>query len=345
MTTREPVILITGANGEVGHGLIKHLAHDSNLPAVIAFDLKPLDEALRPLVKQAYQGNILDRDLLQMIHETYEIDTIFHLAALLSSTGERKPFLAHEVNVEGTAYLLEMAVRESQARQQAVKFIYPSSIAVYGLPDVDTKRRAGIISEETHLNPTTMYGCNKLYCEHLGRYYTRHYQQLSDDAVFSVDFRCLRFPGLISAFTVPSGGTSDYAPEMVHAAARGEAYVAFVREDTMIPFMAMPDGVNALIQLSQAPREALRRQIYNVTSFSATAAEIAVLVQNEFPQAQIGYQPHAGRQAIVDSWPTAVNDDAARRDWHWQPAYDMQRTFYDYLFPNIRSYYQVVELP
>ena len=135
--------------------------------------------------------------------------------------------------------------------------MYPSSIAAYGLPSLDdeeARRAASARTSDTH--PTTMYGCNKLYCEQLGHYYARHYKQLAaEPASGRVDFRCVRFPGLISAVTMPSGGTSDYAPEMIHAAAKGEPYACFVRPDTRIPFMAMPDGVDALLQLAAAPRE------------------------------------------------------------------------------------------
>jgi threonine 3-dehydrogenase len=329
--TREPIILITGANGEVGHGLIKYLAEQVPVPQIVAFDLKPLDAALRPLVKHSLTGDILDTDLLETLHRDYEIDTIYHLAAVLSTTGEKYPELAHQVNV--------LAVDDSAARGKAVKFIYPSSIAAYGLPDLATKNAIGAVGEDDYLVPTTMYGCNKLYTEHLGRYYAAHYQQLAETPGIGLDFRCLRFPGLISAFTVPAGGTSDYAPEMIHAAAQGQPYMCFVREDTVIPFMAMPDAIQALIQVAEAPRAALSRTVYNVTSFSATAAAIATLVQAEFPLAQIAYQPSAGRQGIVDTWPAAVDDRRARTDWGWQPAYDMQRTFADYLFPHIRERY------
>ena len=147
------------------------------------------------------------------------------------------------MNVEGTLQLLEFAQRQGESHGRPVVFVYPSSIAAYGLPDAATRARAGAVAEDDYNQPTTMYGCNKLYCEQLGRYYARFYKQLAAErAAGRVDFRCLRFPGLISAITMPAGGTSDYAPEMIHAAAQGEPYACFVRPDTRIPFMAMPDG-------------------------------------------------------------------------------------------------------
>lgn len=339
MTTRTPIVLITGACGEVGHGLIDFFAARDHLPAIVTLDLNPLHDDFLPLVKEHVQGNILDDALLAQLAERYVIDTIFHLAALLSTTSERRPTLAHDVNVNGTLKLLELATRESQALEQPVKFIYPSSVAAYGMPDLATKDALDAVPEDHYLQPITMYGVNKLYCENLGRYYDQHYQQLDDTCPRGIDFRCVRFPGLISAETVPSGGTSDYGPEMIHAAAQGKAYDCFVRPDTVIPFMAMPDAIKALIDLSQAPRQQLTRQVYNVTSFSLSAADFEQLVRAEFPAAQIDYAPHAGRQGIVDSWVAIMDDAAARRDWGWSPQYDQAATFRSYLFPTIRQRY------
>ncbi len=342
--TREPIVLITGANGEVGHGLIEYFSAHADTPDLVTLDLHPLDEKLIPLVKQHFTGNILDTALLEQIHQHYEIDTIFHLAALLSSAGEKNPQLAHDVNVNGTLNLFEMAVRESEGRGQSVKFIYPSSIAVYGIPDLATKKQAGAVKEGDYLTPTTMYGANKLYCENLGRYYTRHYMQLSDTRKIGIDFRSVRFPGLISAHTVPSGGTSDYGPEMIHAAAQGKSYACFVREDATLPFMAMPDAIHALIDLSQAPRENLSREVYNVTSFSLSASDFAEIVQAEFPNAEITFAPSLGRQSIVDTWAGALDDSKAQTDWGWLPRYTQDSMFNDYLFPRIRERYTENEL-
>jgi len=169
----------------------------------------------------------------------------------------------------------------------------------------------------------------------MGTYYSTHYQQLAAKQPTMVDFRSVRFPGLISAFTVPSGGTSDFAPEMLHAAARGESYSCFVREDTRIPFMAMPDAVNALLGLSASPSERLRRRVYNVTSFSPTAGEVRDLALKAFPGAKIDFAPDLKRQGILDSWPADLDDSAARRDWGWHPEYEMGQAFNDYLIPNI----------
>lgn len=336
---RRPVVLITGAGGEIGHGLIARLAATDDRP-IVTLDVNPLDPALARCVAREFQGSILDRGLLDRILAEFEVDIVYHLAALLSTRSEFTPVTAHRVNVEGTLHLLEFAQREAESHGRPVKFLYPSSIAVYGLPDLDTKLRVGRVREEEHTQPTTMYGCNKLYCEQLGRYYARHYKQLAAERQSGrVDFRAVRFPGLISASTVPSGGTSDYAPEMIHAAARGESYACFVRPDTRIPFMAMPDGVEALLALAAAPRDRLTRVAYNLRAFNPSADEIRAEVLRAFPGAAIGWQVDLKRQGIVDSWPADVDDTAARRDWGFSPTYDFARAFQEYLIPTITRRY------
>ncbi|HEX5474387.1 MAG TPA: NAD-dependent epimerase/dehydratase family protein [Vicinamibacterales bacterium] len=336
---RKPVVLITGAGGEIGHGLIAQLAGRRDR-AIVTLDVSPLDATIAPKVDREITGSILDKDLLQRLIAEYEIDLVFHLAALLSTRAEFTPVAAHQVNVEGTLNLLEFAQREGESHGRPVVFVYPSSIAVYGLPDRATKDGAPKVSEDQWLHPTTMYGCNKLYCEELGRYYARYYKQLAaQPAAGRVDFRCVRFPGLISAVTVPSGGTSDFAPEMIHAAARGEPYACFVRPDTRIPFMAMPDAVEALLQLAAAPRASLRHTGYNVAAFNPSADEIRDVVVQAFPGAQITWHPDPKRQGIVDTWPADVDDRAARTDWGFVPQYDFGRAFTEYLIPTIRRRY------
>jgi threonine 3-dehydrogenase len=337
--TRKPAVLITGANGEIGHGLIASLAADGTRP-IVTLDLTPLDPGLARLVAREFTGSILDHVLLERLLAEFEVDLVFHLAALLSTRGEFTPVMAHQVNVEGTLQLLEFAQREGESHGRPVVFVYPSSIAAYGLPDLETRARAGAVGEDEWNLPTTMYGCNKLYCEQLGRYYARFYKQLAAERLAGrVDFRCLRFPGLISAVTLPAGGTSDYAPEMIHAAARGERYACFVRPETRIPFMAMPDGIAALQTLAAAPRERLSRTAYNVRAFNPSADEIRAIVLKAFPDADITYQVDVKRQGIVDSWPADVDDAAARRDWGFAPRLDLDAAFDDYLIPTIRSRY------
>ena len=337
--TRKPAVLITGANGEIGHGLIASLAADGSRP-IVTIDLTPLDPSLTRLVAREFTGSILDKGLLDRLIAEFEVDRVFHLAALLSTRGEFSPKLAHQVNVEGTLQLLEFAQRQGESHGRPVIFVYPSSIAAYGLPDAASRARAGAVKEDDWNQPTTMYGCNKLYCEQLGRYYARYYKQLAAERMAGrVDFRCLRFPGLISGATLPAGGTSDYAPEMIHAAAKGEPYDCFVRPDTRIPFMAMPDGIEALQTLAAAPADRLTRTAYNVRAFNPSADEIRAIVMKAFPGAEIGFQVDEKRQGIVDSWPADVDDSTARRDWGFAPRYGLESAFADYLFPTIAKRY------
>jgi len=337
---RKEVVLITGANGEIGHGLITTLGERHDVE-VVALDVQPLDESLVPYCTRFIQGDILDNMLLGRLVAEYEIRSIYHLASILSTKAEYNPETAHRVNVEGTLNLLRLAVEQTSWQGRPVKFIYPSSIAAYGLPSIEVKNSSGPVQEDQFLNPTTMYGCNKLYCEHLGMYYARYYRQLAADRPRNtVDFRCLRFPGLISAVTLPTGGTSDYGPEMLHHAAQGRPYACFVRPDATLPFMVMQDAIKSLLLLESAPREALTQLVYNVTSFSISAQEIYELAIHYFPGAEISFSPHHSRQAIVDTWPAELNDAAARRDWGWWPEYDQERSFSDYLIPAIRARYQ-----
>jgi nucleoside-diphosphate-sugar epimerase len=336
---RKPVVLITGASGEIGHGLVSRLGRDPDR-AIVTLDLNPIATELAPLVRQQYVGSILDTQLLDRMLAEYEIDLVFHLAALLSTRSEFAPTTAHKVNVEGTINLLEFAQKQGESHGRAVAFLYPSSIAAYGLPSLEAKTSAGKVKEDDFTHPTTMYGCNKLYCEMLGDYYARHFKRLAAGPQSGrVDFRAIRFPGLISAATQPSGGTSDYAPEMIHAAAAGKPYTCFVRPDTRIPFLAMPDAVEALLTLAEAPRERLTRTAYNVGAFNPSAAEFRDIVLKHFPGVSITMQPDEKRQGIVDSWPADVDTTAARTDWAFRPRYDLERAFREYLIPSVTERY------
>lgn len=337
---RKSVVLITGAGGEIGHGLITRLANEDARP-IVTLDVAPLGPAVTRYVHREITGSILDRSLLERVLAEYEVDLVFHLAAVLSTRSEFTPVAAHQVNVEGTLNLLEFAQKEGESHGRPVVFMYPSSIAAYGMPSLEVKSRAGRVKEDEYLHPTTMYGCNKLYCEQLGHYYSRHYKQLVADTLSGkVEFRAVRFPGLISAVTEPSGGTSDFAPEMIHAAAKGEQYRCFVRPDARIPFMAMPDGVEALIALASTSRDRLTQTAYNLGAFNPSAGEIREVVLEAFPGATITFSVDAKRQGIVDTWPADVDDSAARRDWGYAPAYDFARAFSEYLIPTIRQRYR-----
>lgn len=338
--TSDNYILITGANGEVGHGLIDKLQESrrSQKKKIIAFDLSGLDPKLQEKVDINLKGDVTDEQLINEVINKYNIDTLFHLAAILSTSAEKNPDLAHKVNVNGTFNLLSSAYKKAEEDKRVIKFIFPSSIAVYGIPDMDTKKLHPKVHENEFLNPITIYGVSKLYCEQLGAYYSDNYSQLLSQKHY-LDFRCLRFPGLISAQTVPTGGTSDYAPEMLHAAAQGKSYECFVREDSVIHFMAMPDAIDALLMLTYAKKDKLNSRVYNIRGFSASAKQIEEIVKRHFPKANISYKVNPERQKIIDSWSEDVDDSNAVKDWGWKAKYDFKKAFEQYLIPSIKNKY------
>ena len=340
---RKPVILITGANGEMGHGLIKTLSANKQAN-ILALDLETLSDSHSNRVFESIQGDILDQKMLDMINTEYEISSIYHLAALLSTRAEFSPMIAHDVNVNGTLNLLSLALQQAKSQGETVKFFFPSSIAVYGMDSLEEKKSAGAILETEYLNPKTMYGCNKLYCEQLGAYFSQNFQQLS--AAFSpdlLDFRSIRFPGLISAVTMPTGGTSDFIPEIIHNAVMKKPYDCFVDADTRMPFMSMPDAITAILKLMECPEENLNRKVYHITAFAPTAGEFKEKTLEFFPRAEIGYKMNESRQKIVNTWPENVDDNAAKNDWNWEPDYDFESAFSDYLVPGLTEFYNIQE--
>jgi len=346
MATR--TILITGASGEIGHSLSETLASRPDCEVVL-LDMK-VPQGSRTSISPTgvtqhwVDGDITDKAALDALFARFDFTDIIHLAAILSTGGERDPLKAHLVNVEGSLNLLERARQQSEARRPLGKkptvFVFPSSIAAYGIGSPAQKYQSGATQEGQFLNPITMYGINKLYVEHLGRYYSTNFGSLAGDRGM-IDFRSVRFPGLLSADTVPTGGTSDYGPEMIHAAAQGKPYNCFVSAKTALPFMAMPDAVHCLLSLMDAPAENLMQRVYNVTSFSITAEEIRTVTTKAFPAAKIEFVIDAKRHAIVESWPVDMNDAAARKDWGWAPRLNRDATFNEYLIPRIKTRYQV----
>lgn len=304
-------VLITGAGGQIGSDLAEALTGRG--ATVVATDIAARPERIR--CDAWHHLDIVDRNAVLSLFRQVQPDVVFHLAAILSARGEEVPQQTYAVNELGTFHVLE-ACRDSGVRQ----LMFTSSIAVFGagVPDPTP--------DDTSLVPTTMYGVTKVGGELLGNYYRERY---------GFDFRGVRFPGLISA-TLPGGGTSDYALFMYVDGVRIGAYEAFCRPDTRIPLMYMPDALRALIELSDAPRERLRRCVYNIAAFSPTAAEIAASVRRLVPEAKITFRPDPQRQAILDSWPRVLDDRGAREDWGWKPAFDLEQMTDD-LVPRIRA--------
>jgi threonine 3-dehydrogenase len=329
----KPTALVTGANGEMGSLLVPSLVERGF--DVVVIDLDAVAPGLEEQCKEAVQSSILDYEVMRGLFGKHTPSHIYHLAAVLSSKAETDPDLAHSVNVEATIEMYRMC-RELSSGGPPLRFLFPSSIAVYGMPDAAIKDEQGAVRETEWLVPSAMYGCNKLYCELIGSYLSEA-RGAADHA--ALDFRAIRFPGLISAETQPTGGTTDYAPEMIHAAAQGKPYTCFVSEETRLPFMTMPDGIEALLKLAEADASQLSTRIYNIRGFSASAGEIKKEVLAQFPDAAIGFESVPFRQAIVDSWPADINDELARADWGLSPKHGLAEAFGGYLAPALRKRY------
>lgn len=300
-------ILITGAAGQIGSELTPALRERHGQDQVLATGL---DE--EPPFSEPYaQLDVTDVDRLRSLVEEHDIDTIYHLAALLSAKGERNPQLTYQVNVGGLYNVLETA-REFDIQQVMV----PSTIAVFG---PETPENPG---EETVLRPTTMYGISKVFLELMANYY---YDK------FDLDVRGVRFPGILSYKTLPGGGTTDYAVEAFYGALESASYTYFVREDTQLPMMYMPDAIDALLQLAEADDADLRyRCEYNVSALEFTAGELTAAIREHIPEFEATYEPD-DRQEIADSWPDRIDDTAAREDWGWSPDYDLDALVADML--------------
>lgn len=295
--------LVTGAGGQVGLDLIRALLERGD--EVHASDLasRPAAAVDLPPDLPWHHLDVTNAEQVSACIAKLRPERVFHLAAILSARGEADPALTYRVNQGGTYNVLE-ACRLAEVRQ----LIFTSTIAVFGpgLPET--------VADDVGLHPTTMYGVTKAAGELLCEYYSKRY---------GLDCRGVRFPGLISA-SIPGGGSSDYALFMYIDGVRKGAYEAFCRPDTRIPLMYMPDGIRALIELSNAERSKLSRCIYNIAAFSPTAVEIADTVSAALPNgADFTFKPDPVRQGILDSWPSALDDQNARRDWDWAPRYDL----------------------
>ncbi len=306
-------VLLTGAGGQLGGDLLDALVAAGH--QVVATDLKPRPDATDGDRLRWRALDVTDAAAVDATLAEERPDLLFHLAAILSAAGERAPERAYAVNQTGTWNLLEASRKHGVGR-----FVFTSTIAVYGpdLPDPTP--------EDVALQPGTMYGVTKASGELLCAYYRRRH---------GLDCRGVRFPGLISA-SLPGGGSSDYALFMYVDGVRVGAYEAFCRPDTRIPLMYMPDGVRAVLELAEAPAAQLRRTVYNIAGFSPRADEIAADVARAVPGVAITYAPDPLRQGILDSWPRALDDRAARADWGWRPRFDLQ-AMTDDLVPRVRT--------
>ena len=316
------VILITGSNGEIGKSLINKLSKNNN---IIALDLCHNSKSS---IKKI-EGSILDDSILNNINNKYRLSEIYHLAAVLSTKAQKNPTLSNEINYHGTIKLLELARLQTKKYNQPIKFFFPSSIAVYNMLNSDLNNN---INEKDKINnPITHYGKAKLNCEKIG---VKKY--LNE----GIDFRCIRFPGIISAISKPTGGTSDYAPEMIHAAFLNEKYNCFVNNKTILPFIAMPDAITAIIKLMNSSKENIKSRVYNVTSFSPSVNDLEFKIKEFFPNFKLSYDIDNNRQKIVDSWPNFINDSLAKKEWNWSCDFNFDNFFINYINPNLKEYYK-----
>ena len=295
-------ILVTGAVGQIGSELTVALRQRYGDTAVVASDVKlPSDPALRD------SGPFEFIDCLNPHHLTramqmHRIDTIFHLAALLSAVGETRPLQAWQLNVDGLVNMLEAG------RQYGCALFFPSSIGAFG-PETPRKKTPQV----TIQRPTTMYGVTKVVGELLCDDYHRR---------FGMDTRGLRFPGLISYKTEPGGGTTDYAVDIFRQAIAHKQYTCYLRSDSRLPMMYMPDAIRAMIELMEAEPAKLRhRNAYNLGAVDFTPAELADAIRVHIPEFRIDYAVDPRRQAIADSWPETLDDSAAGEEWRWAPRY------------------------
>jgi nucleoside-diphosphate-sugar epimerase len=287
-------ILVIGANGQLGSELTVALRDKYGAGNVVASDLQKPDETtgLFEIL------DVLDNAKLQAIVEQYEINEIYHLAAMLSAKAEEHYQFAWNLNMNGLINVLEIA------KARNLKVYWPSSIGVFGpgTPKVDTP-------QESYSDTNTVYGISKLAGERWCQYY---YEK------FGVDVRSLRYPGLIGYKSLPGGGTTDYAVDIFYKAIKGESFECFLSEDTTLPMMYMEDAVEATIAVMEAPAESIKiRSSYNLAAMSFSPEEIYSAIKQQYPDFRISYQPDF-RQAIADSWPQSIDDSAARKDWGWQ---------------------------
>jgi nucleoside-diphosphate-sugar epimerase len=311
MTRETKRVLMTGAAGQIGSELAQALRKKYGPDNVLMTDI------VRPAGDLAEGGpfeiaDVTDRAALDALVGRFAADTVYHLAALLSATGEKNPQKAWAVNMTGLYNILEIG----RARG-LVRIFTPSSIAVFG---PTTPRE--MTPQDTVLAPSTIYGVTKVAGELLADYYVQKY---------GLDVRGCRYPGIVSHLTLPGGGTTDYAVAIFYEAVKRGRYTCFLREETRLPMMYMPDCLKCTLDLMDADFARLKHHAgFNVTAMSFSAGELAAEIRKHIPTFEVRYEPDF-RQAIADSWPATIDDGAARTEWDWKPDYDLPRMVQDML--------------
>ncbi len=297
-------ILVTGACGQIGSELTMALRQRYGGDNVVAAGHRTPPSCTLRDSGPFETLDVTRPETIAAVVDKYRLDTIYHMAAILSAVGEQKPHLCWDVNMNCLYNVLEVA-RE----RELTRVFCPSSIAAFG-PETPREHTP----QETVLRPRTMYGITKVAGELLGDYYVRR---------FGVDVRGVRYPGIISAETLPGGGTTDYAVAIFYEAVEHGRYTCFVREDTVLPMMYMPDAIKGTLDLMEADFASLKHHCdFNLAAMSFSAGELAAEIRKHIPNFVCEYQPDF-RQAIADSWPRSIDDSAARQEWGWEPAYDL----------------------
>ena len=308
-------ILVIGASGQIGVELTQALRKIYGNANVVASDLREENDLLKgtgPYVSL----DVMNKEMLHVQVIRQNITQIYLLAAILSATGEKNPNLAWHLNMQSLLNVLDIAKDE-----KLQKVYWPSSIAVFG--PTSPKQRC---PQQTIIEPITVYGISK----YAGEFWCNYFHQR-----YGVDIRSIRYPGLISYKSAPGGGTTDYAVEIFHEAIELKKYKCFLKEDTYLPMMYMPDAIRAAIELMEAPADKISvRTSYNVSAISFSPEEISTEIKKHIPDFAITYAPDY-RQAIADSWPQSIDDSVARSDWGWQPEYDLEKMTGD-MFGNLK---------
>ncbi len=309
-------ILVIGASGQIGVELTLALRKIYGNNNVVASDLReqnPLLVGTGPYVNL----DVMNKEMLHVQVIRQNITQIYLLAAILSATGEKNPNLAWSLNMQSLLHVLDIAKEE-----HLHKVYWPSSIAVFG--PTSPKQQC---PQQTIIEPSTVYGISKYAGEFWCNYYHHRY---------GIDVRSLRYPGLISYKSAPGGGTTDYAVEIFHEALEEKKYNCFLREDTYLPMMYMPDAIRATIELMEAPADKISvRTSYNISGMSFSPREIGAEIARHVPGFEMMYNPDY-RQQIADSWPQSIDDSVARRDWGWKEEYDLKRMTDD-MFQNLHG--------
>ncbi len=312
-------ILVTGAVGQIGSELTMILRKRYGNENVLATGrkTKPSETLLNSGPFEYI--DITKRETIEKVVKDYGIDTIYNMAAILSAVGEEKPLVCWNVNINGMYNILEIAREHEMTR-----VFVPSSIAAFG-PETPRKNTP----QETVLKPKTMYGVTKVSGELLGDYYFKR---------FNLDVRGVRYPGIISSETLPGGGTTDYAVEIFYEAIRNKKYTCFVKRDTILPMMYMPDCIKGTINLMEADVSKLKHHSdFNLASMSFSAGELEEEIKKHVPEFKCEFKPDF-RQDIADSWPQSIDDSAARKEWGWKPKYNLQTMTLDMLEKLNRRY-------